>query len=50
MAERSLSLSKVVRLSSGELSQAKVDPTPYVMIAIAGILLVGTAWWAAAGD
>lgn len=49
MAERSLSLTKVVRLSGGALSQVKVDP-PWAMIAIAGLLLVGTAWWAAAGD
>lgn len=49
MAERSLSLMKVVRLSGGELSQVKVEP-PWAMIAIAGLLLVGTAWYAVAGD
>jgi hypothetical protein len=50
MAERSLSLTKVVRLSGGELSQVKVDQTPWVMVSLAGLLLVGVAWWAAAGD
>lgn len=50
MAERSLTVTKVVRLSSGELSQTKVDYTSWTMVAIAGLLLVGTAWWAAAGD
>jgi hypothetical protein len=50
MAERSLTVTKVVRLSSGELSQAKVDYSSWTMVAIAGLLLVGTAWWAAAGD
>lgn len=50
MAERSLSLQKVVRLSSGELAQVKQEPPPWALMSIAGLLLIGVAWWAAAGD
>jgi hypothetical protein len=50
MSERSLSLTKVVRLAGGELSQVPVDPTPWTLVAIAGFLLVGVAWWTAAKD
>lgn len=50
MAEKSLTLTKVVRLSGGELSQVKPESNPWPIVAIAGLLLVGVAWWAAAGD
>lgn len=50
MSERSLSLTKVVRLSGGQLSQVQVDHTPWPLIAMAGLLLVGVAWWTAAKD
>lgn len=50
MSERSLSLTRVVRLASGELSQVKVDQTPWVLVSLAGLLLVGVAWWTAAKD
>lgn len=47
MAERSLPLVKVVRLEGAELSNAApIDPP---IIALAVLLLVGTAWWAASG-
>ena len=45
MAQRSLSLTKVVRLSSGELSQAKDDKTYWIVGSLAGLLLIGVAWW-----
>lgn len=50
MSERSLSLTKVVRLSGGQLAQVKVDQTPWPLVAMAGLLLVGVAWWTAAKD
>lgn len=52
MAERKLALSRIVRLEGGELAEVNVRPdeTPWALIALAGILLVGTAWWAAMGD
>lgn len=50
MAEKSLTLIKVVRLSSGELSQVKPEQSSWPIVALAGLLLVGVAWWAAAGD
>jgi hypothetical protein len=48
MAQRSLSLTKVVRLSSGELSQVKENPTPWILGSLAGLLLIGVAWWTVA--
>jgi hypothetical protein len=50
MSERSLSLTKVVRLSGGQLAQVQVDQTPWTLVAIAGFLLIGVAWWTVAKD
>jgi len=50
MEQRSLPLSKVVRLAGGQLGQVKVDQTPWTLVAIAGFLLIGVAWWTAAKD
>lgn len=49
MSERSLPLTKVVRLAGGELSQSKIPEITPPIIALAVLLLVGTAWWAASG-
>lgn len=50
MSERWLPVTKVVRLGSGELAQSQtVEITPPI-IALAVLLLVGTAWWAASSD
>jgi hypothetical protein len=50
MSERSLPLTKVVRLASGELAQSRGFELTPPMIALAVLVLVGTAWWAASGD
>ncbi len=50
MAERQLSVTKVVRLPSGQLGEVQVDKTPWTLVAIAGFLLIGVAWWTAAKD
>lgn len=50
MSERSLPLTKVHRLAGGDLSQATMPEITPPIIALAVLLLVGTAWWAASGD
>jgi len=50
MVERKLALTKVVRLPSGQLGQVDVDKTPWTLVAMAGFLLIGVAWWTAAKD
>lgn len=49
MAERSLPVIKVVKLEGTVLAQV-TQPPPWVMIAVASLLLVGAAWWAVSGD
>jgi hypothetical protein len=50
MSERSLPLTKIVRLASGELAQSDAPVITPPIVALAVLLLVGTAWWAASGD
>lgn len=50
MSERSLPLVKVVRLASGELAQTNAPAITPPIVALAVLLLVGTAWWAASGE
>lgn len=50
MSERTIPVTKVVRLGTGELSQVQAPIVTPPIVALAVLLLVGTAWWAATRD
>lgn len=52
MNERSIPVTSIVKLGDRVLAQEKtpVIPPPWPVVVIAGLLLVGVAFWAAAGD
>lgn len=45
---RQIPLTRIVRLNSPKLGQAEPAEKPWALIALAGLALVGAAWWAIA--
>lgn len=52
MNERAVPVTTIIKLGDQILAQEKTPAAipPWPLVAIAGILLVGVAFWAAAGD